>query len=128
MSQTTTQRTIMEVRQLFAAYGLPQQIVTDNGPLFTSEDFSEFLCLNGVEHIRVSPYHPSSNELAERSVKTFKGAMKAGSLPLPHWIAVSCLRTGARLMQQPLEPQANYSWVGTCAPDCISFTLSVNKK
>ena len=33
---------------------------------------------NGVKHIKYSPYHPSSNGLAERFVRTFKQAMKAG--------------------------------------------------
>ena len=87
MPQTTAQRTNMELRRLFAAYGLPQQIVTDNGPQFTAKEFSDFLRSNGVKNIRVSPYHPSSNGLAETFMKTFKGAMKAGSLPLPDRIA-----------------------------------------
>ena len=42
MSQTTTQQTIMELQRLFAAYGLPKQIVTDNGPQFTFEEFGHF--------------------------------------------------------------------------------------
>ena len=33
---------------------------------------------NGIKHIMCSPYHPSSNGLAERFVQTFKRAMKAG--------------------------------------------------
>ena len=77
----------MELQRLFAAYGLPQLSVTDSGPQFTSEEFSEFLRSNGLKHIQVSPYHPSSNGLAERFMKTFKEAMKAGSLPVPNRIA-----------------------------------------
>ena len=36
MTQTSTHHTICVLRQLFARYGLPQQIVSDNGPQFTS--------------------------------------------------------------------------------------------
>ena len=42
MSKTTAIRTIAELRKLFAAHGLSEQIVTDNGPQFTSDKFSIF--------------------------------------------------------------------------------------
>ena len=77
MSSTTTSTTINELRHLFSAYGLPKQLVTDNGPQFTSEEFSTFCKQNAVKHIRCAPYHPASNGLAERFVQTFKRAMKA---------------------------------------------------
>ena len=63
--------------QLFAAYGLPEQIVSDNGPQFVSDEFATFVKINGIKHIRCAPYHPSSNGAAERFVQTFKKAMKA---------------------------------------------------
>ena len=77
MKSTTSQQTIFVLRNLFATYGLPLQIVSDNGPQFTSAEFEHFLKMNGVKHILCSPYHPSSNGLAERFVKTFKRAMQA---------------------------------------------------
>ena len=90
MSQTTAARTITVLRNVFASHGLPEQIVSDNGPQFTSSDFAEFTKLNGIKHVRVSPYHPASNGEAERFIRTFKEAMKAGrndGLTVPHRLA-----------------------------------------
>ena len=78
MSNTSAQKTIDELRKLFAVYGLPEQIVTDNGPQFTANEFIHFLKENSVKHIRCFPYHPSSNDAAKRFVRTFKQAMKSG--------------------------------------------------
>jgi hypothetical protein len=63
---SSSQITIEKLRLCFASLGLPEQLVTDNGPSFISEDFKQFMKKNGIQHIRTSPYHPSSNELAER--------------------------------------------------------------
>ena len=77
MNSTTSTQTITELRRLFAAHGLPTQLVSDNWPQFNSEEFATFCKKNGVKHIRYSPYHTASNGLAERLVQTFKKAMKA---------------------------------------------------
>ena len=77
MSNTTSEKTIEVLQQLFVWYGLPEQLVSDNGAQFTSEEFVTFTKANGIEHIRCVPYHPSSNGLAERFVQTFKRTMKA---------------------------------------------------
>ena len=69
INSTTAQRTIVELRKLFAAYRLPEQLVSDNGPQFVSDDFTTFMKMNGIKHIRSSPYHPSSNGAAERFVQ-----------------------------------------------------------
>ena len=75
MPSTTSTRTIYELRRLFAAYGLPEQVVTYNGPQFVSQDFANFMKLNGIKHIKTSPYHPASNGAVEKLVQTFKKAM-----------------------------------------------------
>ena len=90
MSQTTTEHTIKALRHLFSIHGLPEQIVSDNGPRFTSSTFAEFLKANGIKHSRSSPYHPASNGEAERFVRTFKESMKArknDGLTLSHRLA-----------------------------------------
>ena len=77
MAQTTSAKTFDVLRQLFTQYILPEQLVSNNGPQFISTEFQNFLLSNGVCHIRCSPYHPASNGLVERFVRTFKEAMKA---------------------------------------------------
>ena len=74
-SSTTAHMTIRMFRHLFSAYGLPEQVVTDNSPQFTGDQFTHFLKSNGVKHIKSFPYHPSTNGLAERFVQTLKAVM-----------------------------------------------------
>ena len=77
MTSSTAQQTIEALRSLFSRYGLPEQLVSDNGTQFTSAEFTHFLKANRIKHIRSAPYHPSSNGLAERFVRTFKRSLKA---------------------------------------------------
>ena len=73
---TATHHTIHNLRRIFATHGLPEVLVSDNATSFTSSEFQEFTKRNGIHHIRSAPYHPATNGLAERTVQTFKNAMK----------------------------------------------------
>ena len=75
-SSATAAITIEKLQRTFATFGLPEIVVSDNGPSFTSHEFADFMRVNGISHVRTSPYHPSSNGLAERAIQTFKMAMK----------------------------------------------------
>ena len=77
MSSTTSEKTINVLRTMFAQHGLPEQLVSDNGPQFTSSEFSQFLQNNRIKHILSAPHHPASNGLAERFVQTLKRNLKA---------------------------------------------------
>lgn len=112
MPSTTAGRTIMDFRRLFAAYGLPEQLVIDNGPQFISQEFSLFMRMNGVKHIGCTPYHPSSNGAAERFVQTFKNGIKTGShslIPLHHRWPTLSRRIAAPLMPRPVSSLVNFS-------------------
>ncbi|KAL5510573.1 hypothetical protein EMCRGX_G006138 [Ephydatia muelleri] len=43
---TSTEKTLDELRAMFARWGIPQQIVSDNGPQFTSDKFEQFVRTN----------------------------------------------------------------------------------
>ena len=77
MPSITIEATIAKLRDMFARYGIPQQLVSDNGSQFTSEEFCKFMKANGIKHTLVAPYHPRSNGQAERFVQTFKQFFKA---------------------------------------------------
>ena len=72
MTTTTAKATIEQLRVMFARWGIPETIVSDNGPQFVSHEYEDFCRLNGTRRVLVAPYHPSSNGLAERAVKTVK--------------------------------------------------------
>ncbi|XP_037931645.1 uncharacterized protein K02A2.6-like [Teleopsis dalmanni] len=72
----TATQTISSLKEIFARFGLPKTIVSDNGTQFVSHQFQQFLAENGISHIRSSPYYPMSNGQAERFVDTLKRALK----------------------------------------------------
>ena len=76
VSSPTTQNAIHSLRKVFASHGLPEVLVSDNGPAFTSKEFQTFVQRNGFRHIKSAPYHPATNGLAERAVQTVKSALK----------------------------------------------------
>lgn len=57
---------------LFAQYGVPDTFMTDNGPQFSSAEFSAFSKAWSFEHPSLSPHYPQSNGKVENVVKTVK--------------------------------------------------------
>ena len=76
VNNATSTVTIDQLRSIFATHGIPEMLVTDNGSVFTSEEFEKFTKQNGIRHVKSAPYHPASNGLVERAVQTFKEFMK----------------------------------------------------
>ena len=65
VNSATAQATIECLRMIFARFGLPEVMVTDNGTCFTSSEFQVFEQCNNIRHVCITPYHPSA-------VQTFK--------------------------------------------------------
>ena len=77
MNSAISASTIKALRFIFARFGFPQQIVSDNGAKFTSSEFNSFVISNGIKNIQSAPFHPTTNGLAERFVQSFKAAMNS---------------------------------------------------
>ncbi|GBO17736.1 hypothetical protein AVEN_161723-1 [Araneus ventricosus] len=75
-SSATSSSTIKIMREHFSTHSIPNPMASDNGRLYTSEEFQNFISKNVIRHILVSPYHPSSNRQAQMVVQTTKDALK----------------------------------------------------
>ncbi|XP_026553619.1 uncharacterized protein K02A2.6-like, partial [Pseudonaja textilis] len=64
LPSTTTQAIVKALTRLFATHGLPDTLVSDNGPQFTSCEFSMYVANLGIRHILTAPFHPASNGMA----------------------------------------------------------------
>ena len=68
LTTTTTAMVIRELLKIFAQFGFPEIIRSDNGPQFRQE-FGEFCESHGISHETSSPHFPQSNGHAECGVK-----------------------------------------------------------
>ena len=76
MTNITSSAVIDCLRSTFSIHGIPYFIVSDNGPSHVSEEVKTFCKLNGIKHLTIASYHPSSNGAAKHSVQTFKTSLK----------------------------------------------------
>ncbi|XP_031347960.1 uncharacterized protein K02A2.6-like isoform X3 [Photinus pyralis] len=84
MKNITTEMTIDKLRDTFCRWGIPDCVVSDNGPSLVSKKFEEFLKNNGVRHITSAPFHPATNGAAENAVRSFKKGLKAALFQNKH--------------------------------------------
>uniref|UniRef100_A0A183CN58 RNA-directed DNA polymerase n=1 Tax=Globodera pallida TaxID=36090 RepID=A0A183CN58_GLOPA len=63
MNSTTAFSTAEALNQVFHRYGFPRELVSDNGPPFSSFEFATFCRQKGIKHTFSPPYQPHCNEL-----------------------------------------------------------------
>ena len=60
---------------VFTKYGAPKQLLSDRGPEFESELFSELMRWMEIDKIRTTPYKPSTNAAVERFHRTLNSML-----------------------------------------------------
>ena len=81
LTQNTSSAVIEHVKAIFARQGIPEVVISDNGPQFNSRDFVKFSETYGFTHLTSSPLHPQGNGEAERAVQTVKKLLKTADDP-----------------------------------------------
>jgi transposase InsO family protein len=87
LSGTSTNSTIRELENIFAEWGRPTVLKSDNGPNYASREFQTFMEQHGIIHITSSPHHPQSNGFAEAMVKISKKLMERSTRDGKPWNA-----------------------------------------
>ena len=75
----TSETVKIYLSQIFARFGIPKTLVSDNGPEFVSDDLKQWCESLGIKKMESPVYHPGANGLAERAVQTVKRALQAWS-------------------------------------------------
>ena len=68
-SDTTSPTIIQSLKEQFSRHGIPDVLVSDNGPQLTSNEFRRFAEEWEFRHVMSSPHHHKSNGKAESAVK-----------------------------------------------------------
>ena len=85
VSSTSANVVIPKLDKLFAMFGTPHVVRSDNGPPFNGEEFAKFAQVLGFKHRRVTPLWPRANGEVERFVKTLKKYIKAAKTEGKNW-------------------------------------------
>ena len=72
---------INHLKAIFSRQGIPANLITANGPQYSSEEMKQFSSTYGFQHTTSSPHYHQSNGQAERAVRTVKSLLTNSSDP-----------------------------------------------
>ncbi|XP_067950309.1 uncharacterized protein [Watersipora subatra] len=75
VDSTSSEVIVKILQKLFCLIGVPNSVMSDNSPQFSSESFKRFMRKWDIQHVTSSPRYPQSNGKAERAVQTVKALM-----------------------------------------------------
>lgn len=76
---TKAKTVICKLKAHFARYGIPCEVISDNGSQFKSNEFNKFSETWDFEHVTTSPYNSQANGKAESAVKSAKNLLRKTS-------------------------------------------------
>ena len=89
LKSTTSSSVIKALKSISSRYGIPETVISDNGPHYSPYEFADFASSYKFCHVTSSPLFPQSNGQAERTVQTAKNYLRMPKIhiwlsDLPH--------------------------------------------
>ena len=130
---TSLMGVIEKLKPMFSRQGIPEFMVSDNGPQYSSHEMKEFAQLYGFIHITSSPRYPKCKGQAERAVQTVKKLLRTSSdlyLSVLNYMPFLChgadsvhlcyLWVGKFALRSP-------RWLSTSAPSGLSLASFIGR-
>ena len=81
LDNLTSGNIICHLKSHFAQYGIPDELINENGPQYASSAFTDFSKSYGFVHTKSSPHFSQANGEAERAVQTINNLLKKSQDP-----------------------------------------------
>ena len=85
MRTASAEKTVESLEVIFARHGLPEVLMSDNGPQFISDKFKIFMQENGINHQRVTAKWPQANGEVERQNRSIMKRLKLAQAEGKDW-------------------------------------------
>ena len=80
ITSVSSKAVIPRLNKIFAEFGVPETVRSDNGSPFNSKECEEFSQKIGFIHRRVTPLWPRANGEVERFMRTLKKTIEAAKV------------------------------------------------
>jgi transposase InsO family protein len=72
LRNTKARTVISKTKSIFSRHGILDEVLSDNGPQYSSQEYQQFAKDYDFTHTTISPRYPQSGGLREKTVQTVK--------------------------------------------------------
>ena len=87
----STKLVLDALKNVFSDFGIPETIISDNGPYYKSQEFNNFCAKFEINHITGASYNHQANSITECMIQTIKQLMVKNQNDA--WLAMLILKS-----------------------------------